>query len=85
MAECGYLGRANGDLRNYTKDECESKLGGNWHENGECTKKGGGSWSWDCRYLNSDPLAMAYGWRWYVLGVAGAGAAYGMWKWRRGN
>jgi hypothetical protein len=56
-ARCGNLGRpsANGDLRIYTREECESLDFGDWQESGECYKgKGGegGSYSYDCRYLN---------------------------------
>lgn len=38
-------------IKLYTKDECD-KLGGIWHENGECTKYEGGSFSWDNRRMN---------------------------------
>ena len=53
-ASCGNLGRpsADGDLRIYTRDECEGTLNGIWHADGQCSKVGGSSYSYDCRYLN---------------------------------
>ena len=52
-AECRTYGRPSpdGNIRVYTKAECDS-LNGNFYAGGECTKKGGGSWSWECRNLN---------------------------------
>ena len=50
---CGNLGKpsADGSLRIYTQEECEQKLNGLYHQNGQCSKKGegAGSYSWDCR------------------------------------
>lgn len=48
---CGDLGKlsADGNIRIYTREECEQKLNGIFHASGECTKKDGGSYSWDCR------------------------------------
>lgn len=51
---CGSLGKpsADGSLRIYTQEECEQKLNGLFHQNGQCSKKDGrGSYSWDCRPL----------------------------------
>ena len=66
-ASCGTLGSPSSDktMRIYTQNECEARLNGNWHRNGECQKKGGGSHSWDCRNLNSlnsiqDPNALTF-------------------------
>ncbi len=44
----------DGNLRLYTKEECDL-LGGEWYPNGECIKPEGGSFSYDCRFLNTEP------------------------------
>jgi hypothetical protein len=52
---CKKLGRPSndGNIRLYTKEECDSLLdGGNYYPSGECTVKTGGSFSWNCRELN---------------------------------
>jgi hypothetical protein len=58
---CDYSGypSANGELRLFSEEECQSK-GGLWHANGECSKAGGGSYSYDCRGMNTDPGAIAH-------------------------
>ena len=54
---CGTSGHASpdGKIRLYSQAECTS-LGGNFHDNGECTHPNGGSFSWDCRKLNTAPV-----------------------------
>ena len=74
---CGYSGYAGvgGDgakIRKYTASEC-SALGGNPGGNDECLKPGGGSFSWDCRDVNNDPVAMVYQYRYYLVGAAVVG------------
>jgi hypothetical protein len=78
---CGNLGKrsADGNIRIYTRDECEGTLNGIWHANGECTKGEGGSYSYDCRYLNSlpdpqPPAAMGAA----VVGATAAGGSNSM-------
>jgi hypothetical protein len=55
-APCFGAGQASADrsIRMYSKQEC-NMLNGNHFPSGECMMKTGGSYSWDCRYLNSDP------------------------------
>jgi hypothetical protein len=59
-AECKNYGRASadGNVRLYTRAECDS-LNGVFYAGGECTKKGGGSWSWECRELNKQTSSSA--------------------------
>ena len=73
-ADCGWSGRPSedGEIRLYTRAECESK-DGIYHANGECTRATGGSFSYDCRKVNNDPLAMLWAWRWYIGGAAAVG------------
>ena len=80
---CGYDGHAGKDdsgapLRLYSEAECSAK-GGNWHGNGECYYPSGGSLSWDCRGVNSDPVAMLYERRYYIGGAVVLG---GLLYWR---
>ena len=55
-APCFGLGRASADrsIRVYSKEEC-NLLQGNHYPSGECLVKTGGSFSWECRYLNTEP------------------------------
>jgi len=69
-AECKCFGKpsADGNIRVYTQDECQSGLSGNWYSNGECLKSGGGSWSAFCSGLNSQ-TSCANDWSLYPPGM----------------
>jgi len=47
---CSDLGEQQGDLRIYTKDECDA-MNGVYSSGGDCAKKEGGSFSYDCGKL----------------------------------
>lgn len=68
---CDYSGfpSADGNIRLFTKDECEKGKHGIWHANGECTKPEGGSFSWDCRATNQDPVDMVMQKKYYIAGA----------------
>jgi hypothetical protein len=83
MSGCGWTGRPSedGEIRLYTRAQCEG-INGIYHANGECTRPEGGSFSYDCRKLNSDPLAILYSWKWYIGGAAAVGGVL-WWRNRR--
>jgi len=83
MSGCGLSGRPSedGEIRLYTRAQCE-RMDGIYHANGECTRPEGGSFSYDCRKLNNDPLAILYSWKWYIGGAAAVGGVL-WWRNRR--
>ena len=69
-SDCGLYGKPSedGELRLYTRKECDS-LEGTWHANGECTRPQGGSFSYDCKKLNKSLKAKAYQYKWWIGGA----------------
>lgn len=79
-AYCGSMGRqsADGQLRLFTRSECDT-LGGVSHGNGECIYNGGGgTYSWDCRNAGRTwNLPMIGLGDWISLGLNGTSMSIG--------